>query len=447
MIDDQEIGRLRIPPNSIQAEQSLLGAILNDNEAFTKVCDLVADTSFYRRENQLVYAAVSALVQRSKPADVITVFERLRGLGQADDCGGLKYLNALASSVPGASNARRYAEIVAEKAVLRAVIAIADEAATAAFNPGEKTVSGILGELGDKLSKLERTGQRVEPASFRALAVRAIDRYTEIASGRLKVGIPTGLPALDNLIGGLKDGRVYVVAARPSVGKSSAARSIALACAKAGNPTLVLSQEMPQDEVTDCLISQLARVDNERLALGGMQDEDWSRVAEAVDTYNEIPLLIDEQGGLTIHDIYSKARGVRGLKVLVIDYLQLCSTTLKGKTTNDEIGEVTKGLKRLALALHIPIVVLSQLNRKSEERVDKEPQLSELRDSGNIEQDVDVAILLWTVEENDEEGWRTVGWKVAKNRGGRKGRFAQRFVPSVYQWYESSFPEKKRGSL
>lgn len=201
---------------------------------------------------------------------------------------------------------------------------------------------------------------------------------------------------------------------------------------------------MPVDEVTDCLLSELGGVVNDHIQTGKFSDDDWSRIAQAADTANRLPLFIDDDGGLTISQIRTKARQVKGLKVLVLDYLQLSSSTLRNATTNDQIAEISKGLKQLALQMGIAVVVLSQLNRDVEKRADREPQLSDLRDSGAIEQDLDVAVLLWTVQE-PQDGPRIVGWKVAKHRGGKKGRFAMNFDPAIYRWTESAVSLPSRG--
>jgi replicative DNA helicase len=244
---------------------------------------------------------------------------------------------------------------------------------------------------------------------------------------------------LDRVLnGGLRGGKVYGIAARPSVGKSSLARSIGLAVAMAGVPTLLLSQEMPEDEVTDCALGQLAGIDSRSLQTGKLTDQDWGHLTEAVERAATLPFYVDDEGSLTVNQIRAKAKMVKGCGCVILDYLQLSQSTLKGGNTNDQVAEISKGLKALSMALGIPVIVLSQLNRKLEERADKEPQLSDLRDSGAIEQDLDVAIMLWTVREFEDGARRIVGCKVPKHRGGPKGRFALEFLASTYRWYEST---------
>lgn len=416
---------------SPEAEQAVLGGLMLDPRAFDRVGDMLTPESFFDERHGFVFAAACWLAMAHKPVDPITVFEILQARKQTSEDFGLVYLNAMSASVPSAANIRRYAEIVAEKAAQRRLLAQADEAL--AIAGGEGTVAEKLDKIAAAFVALERGQQRKAPRVVSDLLAAAIDRYSELAEGRRPTGIKTGIDPLDRLLsGGLRGGKVYGIAARPSVGKSSAARTILLHAAKAEHTTLLLSQEMPADELIDALMAEAGRVDGASLQSGQFTDEDWGRIAEAADTLKNVPLHVDDEGGLTLAQVRMKARAVKGLQVLAIDYLQLLTSTLKGKTTNDEIGEISKGLKALALELNIPIVVLSQLNREGD---GVEPQLRHLRDSGNIEQDLDVAVLLWTAEDGDES--RLVGWKVAKHRGGKKGTFAMRWKPAINEWRES----------
>lgn len=427
---------LRVPPHSIEAEQSVLGGLLLDNSAWDKVADMLVENDFYRNDHRLIYVAIQALVATNKPADVITVSDLL-SVGK-DDAGGLPYLNALAHSVPSASNARRYAEIVRERSTLRKLISAGDEIATAAFDPQGRSVAEILDLAASVVGELDRRQQRKAPQAVGDLIAAALDRYSDLADGRKTPANRTGILPLDRMLnGGLRPGKLYGIAARPSVGKSSAARTILINQAMDGIVTLLLSQEMPADEVIDCVLSEMGRIDSAALQTGQLANEDWGRLADGADRARNLPLHIDDQGGLTLQDIRSKARTVKGLGLLALDYLQLCTTTLKGKSTNDEVAEISRGLKALAMEMNIPIVVLSQLNRDAD---GIEPQLRHLRDSGAIEQDLDVAVMLWTVEDGEEN--RLVGWKVAKQRGGRKGAFGMRWQPAINRWDESLEPLK-----
>lgn len=424
---------------SIEAEQGVLGGLLFDNAAFARCGDLLQTRSFWHEPHGAIWSAIVGLIHASQPADIVTVYEALKTARRADDCGGLAYLNAVLQSVPSASNIRRYAQIVAEKAAQRAVIEAADKALNIAKEAAP--VGDMLDRISAVFSVLQRNQMRKGPRLLSDLMGGAVDRYSDLAAGSVAPGWATGIAPLDRILaGGLRPGKVYGLAARPSVGKSSAARAIGLHLAGAGHPVLLLSQEMPADEIADCAIAQLGGIDNMRLATGQFIGDDWTRVTAAVEAAALLPMHTDDEGGLTIGGIRGKARMVRGLKVLLLDYLQLSTSTLRGASTNDQVAEITKGLKQLALQLGIAVIVLSQLNRDVEKRQDKEPQLSDLRDSGAIEQDIDVAILLWTAQEPDNAGSRLVGWRVAKNRGGPLGKFAMRFDAAVYRWTESREP-------
>ena len=420
---------------SAEAEQGVLGALLIDNRAFDQAAEIVQERSFWHACHRTIWAAIAGQIMASKPADCLTVWEALKAAQQADDCGGLAYLNDLASSVVSSANVRRYADIVAEYAAQRDTIAAADKALA---------IARETGPIGDKLDRIagvfagvQREQMRNVPKQLAELVRGAIDRYQDIAEGRRSPAWATGIGPLDGILnGGLRPGKVYPLAARPSVGKSSAARAIGLNLAIGGHTVLLLSQEMPSDEVADCAIAQLGQVNGSRLQAGHLAPADWTGITEAAHHVASLPFWVDDDGGLTIGQMRSKARSVKGLRVLIVDYLQLSTSTLKGASTNDQVAEVSKGLKQLALQMGIAVVVLSQLNREVEKRGDKEPQLSDLRDSGAIEQDADAVVMLWTVRE-PIDGPRLVGWKVAKHRGGRKGRFGMWFDAPVYAWSEA----------
>ena len=325
--------------------------------------------------------------------------------------------------------------------ITRRSIAAAEAALAIAREPG--AASDKLDRIAAEFAGVQRGQMRNEPRRLSDLVLAAVDRYSDMAEGKATPGWATGIAPLDRILnGGLRPGKLYCLAARPSVGKSSAARAIAINLAFGGHPVLLLSQEMPVDEVADCAIAQLGGIESDRLQTGKLSQQDWTGITRAADEAAHLPLFVDDDGGLTIGQIKGKARTVKGLRVLILDYLQLSTSTLKGATTNDQVAEISKGLKQLALQAGIAVVVLSQLNREVEKRTDKEPQLSDLRDSGAIEQDIDAAVMLWTVRE-PSEGPRLVGWKVPKHRGGRKGRFGMWFDAPVYGWSDAGeLPER-----
>jgi replicative DNA helicase len=402
---DDEVARLRVPPHSIEAEQSVLGGLLIDNGAWDRAADLLRDADFYRWEHRLIYAAVGALVGASKPADVITVYEQLQMHGKADDCGGLAYLNALAQSVPSAANLRRYAEIVRERAILRQLIGASDEIATSAFNPQGRAVSTILDEAESRIFRIGEEGARARHGlqSIDQLVVQLIDRVTELAENGAEdvTGVRTGFYELDRKTAGLQPGDLIVLAARPSMGKTSFALNIAEHVAvHEGLPVVVFSMEMGASQLALRLVGSLGRIDQQHLRTGALRDDEWTRLTEAVDKLGKAAIFIDETPALNPAELRARARrqarqcGKLGL--IVVDYLQLMS----GSSSSDEnrateLGEISRGLKALAKELQCPVIALSQLNRSVESRNDKRPMMSDLRESGAIEQDADVIMFIY----------------------------------------------------
>ena len=428
---------LRVPPHSPEAEQSVLGGLLLDNTAWDRVGDLLAERDFYRHEHRLIYGAIGALVTATRPADVITVFEQLKRVGKDDEAGDLVYLNALASSVPSASNIRRYAEIVRERSLQRRMIAALDESLTMLWSASD--IGEAIDRIATTAAELQRRQVRKAPRPLGDILVERVDRISELHSGEAEAGWPTRIPSLDRMLnGGLRPGMVYVLAARPSIGKSSFVESIAIALAEQNLPVLMLSQEMPEGEVADRAISGMGGVDYGNLQSGELNDLEWSQLSEAVDRGSKLPFYVDDQPALRLGDIRAKARLVKGLKVLVLDYLQLSASTGDHPNRNAEIEEISRGLKALAKDLGIAVIELSQLNREVEKRANKRPNLSDLRDSGAIEQDADVVIFLWPVREFDGEGRRIIGLGVDKNRQGKKGQFGLDFFGAYQRWREST---------
>lgn len=403
---DDEVARLRIPPHSIEAEQSVLGGLLIDNSAWDRAGDLLNDSDFYRHEHRLIYAAIGALINQARPADVITVFEQLQSLGKAEDCGGLVYLNALAQSVPSAANLRRYAEIVRERAVLRKLVATSDEIATAAFNPQGRQVSEILDEAESKIFKIGEEGSRSRQGflSMDALVVQLIDRVNELAENGAEevTGVRTGFYDMDKMTAGLQPGDLIVLAARPSMGKTAFALNIAENVAvNEGLPVVVFSMEMGAAQLALRMVGSLGRIDQGRLRTGKLQDDEWGRLTETVEKLSKVSVFIDEGSALSPSELRARARrqarqcGQLGL--IVVDYLQLMSGSGGGSEENRAtvIGEISRGLKSLAKELKCPVIALSQLNRSVETRTDKRPMMSDLRESGAIEQDADVIMFIY----------------------------------------------------
>ena len=402
---DPQIAQLRVPPHSIEAESSVLGGLLLDNGAWDRVGDLLVDSDFYRHEHRLVYAAIGALINASKPADVITVHEQLQALGKSQEVGGLSYLNALAQYVPSASNIRRYAEIVRERSILRKLVAASDDIATAAFNTQGRAVDKILDEAEQKIFNIGEEGSRMKQGfqSMDTLVVDLLDRVSEMADNPNDItGVPTGFYDLDRMTSGLQPGDLVVLAARPSMGKTAFAINIAEHVAlNEGLPVAVFSMEMGASQLAVRIVGSIGRVDLGHLRTGKLTDDEWPRLTEAIERLRTVSLHIDETPGLTPSELRANSRRLARqcgkLGLIVVDYLQLMSGSSgsDGDNRATELGEISRGLKMLAKELQCPVIALSQLNRGVEQRTDKRPMMSDLRESGAIEQDADIIMFIY----------------------------------------------------
>ena len=404
--EDQEIAKLRTPPHSIEAESSVLGGLLLDNNAWDRVGDLLKEGDFYRYEHQAIYAAIGALINASKPADVITVFEQLKNQGKAQEMGGLTYLNSLAQYVPSATNIRRYAEIVRERAILRKLVTASDEISTNAFNPQGKTVERILDEAEAKIFAIGEEGSRTKQGfqSLDTLVIDLLDKVQEMADNPADVtGVPTGFADLDRMTSGLQAGDMIVLAARPSMGKTSFAVNIAEHVAlNEGLPVAIFSMEMGAAQLAVRIVGSIGRVNQGNLRSGKLTDDEWPRLTEAIERLRTVSLHIDETPGLSPGELRANARRLARqcgkLGLIVVDYLQLMSGSGSAASSDNratELGEISRGLKMLAKELQCPVIALSQLNRSVEQRTDKRPMMSDLRESGAIEQDADIIMFIY----------------------------------------------------
>jgi len=436
---DRQIAQLRIPPHSIEAESSVLGGLLLDNGAWDRMGDLLVDGDFYRHEHKLIYAAIGGLINASKPADVITVYEQLQGLGKADEIGGLVYLNSLAQYVPSASNIRRYAEIVRERSILRKLVSASDEIATQAFNPQGKAVDKILDEAEQKIFNIGEEGTRMKQGfqSMDALVVELLDRVTEMAENPNDItGVRTGFDEFDKLTSGLQPGDMIVLAARPSMGKTSLAINIAEHVAlEEGLPVAVFSMEMGAAQLAVRIVGSIGRIDQGHLRTGKLTDEEWPRLTEAIEKLRTVSLHIDETPGLSSSELRANARRLARqygrLGLIVVDYLQLMSTSSSGDENRaTAVGEISRGLKMLAKELKCPVIALSQLSRGVEARTDKRPMMSDLRESGAIEQDADIIMFIYRDDyynkESKEPGVAEV--IISKHRNGPTGTIKLAFL-------------------
>jgi len=423
-------------PWSNEAEQGVLGAVLCDNRAWDRVADLLVEADFYSLAHREAFAAIGRLIVSGHPADAITVSDELR---QTPAAGGadLAYLNDLAQSVPSAANARRYAEVVRKHAARRALIATLDEGLLAAREAPD--VGGAVDEISTKLGQLQLGRLTAAPRSIAEIAIERIQHYEALERGEVVAGWPSHIPALDaRLNGGLRPGSLYILAARPSVGKSSFAQRLGLGLAADGLPTLFLSMEMSAAEVADRGVASSGRVSYSALLTGRMGHDDWLRATEAMEHLARLPFRVDDEPALTLRAIRAKAKSIRGLKVLVVDYLQLCASQRRDGNRNTEIEEISRGLKTLAKELGVAVIALAQLNRDVEKRATKRPTLSDLRDSGAIEQDADVVLFLWPVREFENEGRKILGLGLDKNRQGRLGEIGLDFYGDTQRWEQST---------
>ncbi|GIX25325.1 replicative DNA helicase [Caldimonas sp.] len=439
---DDEVARLRIPPHSVEAEQSVLGGLLLDNGAWDRAGDLLTESDFYRHEHRLIYAAIGQLINANKPADVITVFEHLQSSGKAEECGGLVYLNALAQSVPSAANLRRYAEIVRERAILRKLVSASDEIATAAFNPQGRPVSQILDEAEGRIFQIGEEGNRGKQGfhSMESLVVQLLDRVQELAENGAEdvTGVRTGFYDLDRMTSGLQPGDLIILAARPSMGKTAFALNIGEHVAvHEGLPVVIFSMEMGAAQLALRVVGSLGRIDQSHLRTGALRDDEWSRLSEAVEKLRNASIFIDETPGLSPSELRARARrqarqcGQLGL--IIVDYLQLMSGSSGSSEENRAtvIGEISRGLKALAKELRCPVIALSQLNRSVESRTDKRPMMSDLRESGAIEQDADVIMFIYRDEYYTKDQCKEPGVAeiiIGKQRNGPVGTVKLTFL-------------------
>jgi replicative DNA helicase len=441
---DRQVAQLRIPPHSVEAESSVLGGLLLDNAAWDRVGDLLTDNDFYRYEHKLIYAAVGGLINATKPADVITVYEQLQALGKAEEIGGLPYLNSLAQYVPNAANIRRYAEIVRERAILRKLVTASDEIATAAFNPQGRPVDRILDEAEQKIFHIGEEGSRMKQGfhSMEGLVVQLLDRVQEMADNPNDItGVPSGFYDLDRMTSGLQAGDLIILAARPSMGKTSLAINIAEHVAlHEGLPVAVFSMEMGASQLAVRIVGSIGRIDQGHLRTGKLTDDEWPRLTEAIEKLRNIQLHIDETPGLTVSELRANARRLARqcggkLGLIVVDYLQLMSTSTSMSDENraTAVGEISRGLKMLAKELGCPLIALSQLSRGVEARTDKRPMMSDLRESGAIEQDADVIMFIYRDDyynkESKEPGVSEI--IISKQRNGPTGTVKLAFLKQL----------------
>ena len=416
----------RTPPQDIPAEQSVLGGMLLSKDAIADVVEVVRATDFYRPAHQTIFDVVVDLYGKGEPADPITVSAELTRLGEIGRVGGAPYLHTLLSSVPTAANAGFYARIVAEQAVLRRLVEAGTRIVQLGYGAaGSGGVDDVVDRAQQSIYDVTERRSSEDYTLLEQLMQPTMDELEAIGSrGGSMSGVPTGFVDLDGLTNGLHPGQLIVIAGRPGLGKSTLGLDIARsATIKHGLPTAIFSLEMSKTEITMRLLSAEARVPLHHMRSGTMTDDDWGRLARRMGEVAEAPLYIDDSPNLTMMEIRSKARRLRqrnDLKLIVIDYLQLMSGNKKAENRQQEVSELSRSLKLLAKELEIPVIAMSQLNRGAEQRTDKKPQISDLRESGSIEQDADMVILLHREDAYEKESPRAgeADFIVAKHRNG-----------------------------
>jgi replicative DNA helicase len=434
MIRQDEV---RAPPHSVEAEQAVLGGLMLDGNAWDAVADIVTAADFYRRDHRLIFEAIAEVAENRGSCDAVTVSEHLERKGRLEEAGGLAYLGTIARDTPSAANVRAYAEIIRERSILRQLVAVGGEIAAAATDSRGRPATELVDEAERRVFEIAERGGRGRSGivSIRDVLPQTIDRLDLLhqSPGEIR-GVPTGFTQLDRKTTGLQPGDLVVIAGRPSMGKTTLALNIAENAAIAKNvPSVIFSMEMSAEQLSLRLISSLGRVSQTHMRTGNCADEDWSRIQAAVSQLSGVPLYVDETPALTPTELRARARRLKrekDLGLIVVDYLQLMQVSGTKENRATEISEISRSLKALAKELHVPVVALSQLNRAVEQRTDKKPVMSDLRESGAIEQDSDLILLIYREEVYDPATTRrgVADIIIAKQRNGPVGEIQLTFL-------------------
>ncbi|HEX5126929.1 MAG TPA: replicative DNA helicase [Rhodocyclaceae bacterium] len=437
---DPQFNALKLPPHSIEAEQSLIGGLLLDNAAWDRIGDLVGEVDFYRDEHRRIFHHIAKLIELGKPADVVTVYESLDKNGDAQHVGGLAYLGEIANNTPSAANIRRYAEIVRERAILRKLVSVGDEIAASALAYAGQDAKTILDEAEAKIFEIAEAGGRHSSGfvPIQPVLGQVVDRIQELYDRDNPAdvtGVPTGLIDFDGMTSGLQPSDMIVIAGRPGMGKTSFALNIAEHVAlETMQPVAIFSMEMPATQLAMRFISSVGRLDQHKLRTGKLNDDEWQKLTYALGRLHEAPIFIDETPGLNPTDLRARARRLYRqcgkLGLIVIDYLQLMTTLRQSDNRAAELSEISRSVKSLAKELNVPILALSQLNRSLEQRPNKRPVMSDLRESGAIEQDADLILFIYRDEiynpDSQEKGVAEL--IIGKHRNGPTGMVRMTFV-------------------
>jgi replicative DNA helicase len=440
---------LRLPPHSIEAEQSVLGGLMLDAAAWDQIADRVIAEDFYRNDHRLIFEAAAVLIERSQPCDAVTLSGHLESLGLLEQVGGLSYLGSLARDTPTTANIRAYADIVRERSVLRQLITAGNQIVGSALDPEGREAREVVDEAERAVFEIAERGSRgkIGFRTVKSILPEVVNRIDELYhSDGSMTGIPTGFKKLDEMTSGLQPGDLIIIAGRPSMGKSTLAVNIAENAALGSNKSAaIFSMEMSAESLTLRMISSLGRINQSNLRSGRLEEQDWPRIDSAMTQLGNAKIFIDETPGLTPTEIRARSRRLkreRGLDLIVVDYLQLMQVAGTKENRATEISEISRSLKALAKELKVPVIALSQLNRAVEQRVEKKPVMSDLRESGSIEQDSDLILLIYREEVYDVNTTRKgiADIIIAKQRNGPIGDVQLTFL-GQYTKFENFAPE------
>ena len=436
---------MRTPPHSLEAEQAVLGGLMLDNTAWERVADRVTEEDFYRQDHKLIFRAMAELADADQPFDAVTLAEWLQARNRLEQAGGLAYLATLARDTPTAANVRSYADIVRERSVLRQLIRVGGELAESAYRPEGRSVAELVDQAERSVFEIAERGDRMGKSYVRIseLMSKAVDRLDTLLHADSHVtGVATGLSKFDEMTAGLQPGDLVIVAGRPSMGKTTFAMNIAeYAAISGGLPAAIFSMEMSGEQLAMRMISSLGRIDQLKVRTGKLDDTDWKRVSSAISIMSKAPMFIDDTGALTPTELRARARRLKrdhNLGLIVVDYLQLMQVPGTRENRATEISEICRSLKSLAKELRIPVIALSQLNRSLEQRPDKRPIMSDLRESGSIEQDADVIVFIYRDEvyDKDSPDKGTAEIIIGKQRNGPIGTVRSTFL-GAYTRFEN----------
>ncbi|WP_057832569.1 replicative DNA helicase [Colwellia sp. TT2012] len=438
-IRDKQIDELKVPPHSLEAEQSVLGGLLLDNETWDRVAEKVVADDFYSRSHRLIFETIASLIELSEPVDLITLSEALENDQKLEDAGGFVYLAEMMKNTPSAANITAYADIVRERAVTREMISVANEIAEAGYDPQGRSSADLLDFAETKVFAIaeKRAIKSQGPESLNSVLEKTVDRIEKLCStpsGGV-TGVPSGYADLDKMTAGLQKSDLIIIAARPSMGKTTFAMNLVEHAAMTQEyPALVFSLEMPAEQLMMRMLASLGRIDQTKIRTGQLEDEDWARLSSTMGLLMEKgKMFIDDASALTPTELRARARRIYrdhgGISMIMIDYLQLMRAPQFSDNRTLEIAEISRSLKALAKELKVPVVALSQLNRGLEQRSDKRPINSDLRESGSIEQDADLIMFIYRDEVyNDDSEFKGMAEIIiGKQRNGPIGRIALTF--------------------